>query len=69
MRERSAAAAAQPAVRQRVAGALQRVLDTLIANLETKARAYKNKVSNSKALTRAALAYHPCALRYTRFRT
>ena len=43
MRERSVAAAQQPAVRQRVAGALQRVLDMLVANLDTKARAYKNK--------------------------
>jgi len=43
MRERSVAAAQRGAVRQRVAGALQRVLDTLVANLDTKARAYKNK--------------------------
>jgi len=49
MRERSVAAAQQPAVRQRVAGALQRVLDTLVANLDTKARAYKNKARTSSA--------------------
>lgn len=47
MRERSVAAAQQPAVRQRVAGALQRVLDTLIVNLDTKAKSYKNKASSS----------------------
>ena len=45
MRERSISAAQQPAVRQRVADALQRVLDTLIANLDAKTKTYKNKVN------------------------
>jgi hypothetical protein len=54
MRERSIAAAQQPAVRQRVADALQRVLDTLIANLDAKTKTYKNKVGR-RTLTQSLL--------------
>lgn len=44
MRERSMAAAGDPALVRRMSAAIQRILDLLISNLSTKAKAYKSKV-------------------------
>jgi hypothetical protein len=45
MRERSMAAAGDPALVRRMSKAIQKVLDLLITNLTSKSKAYKSKVS------------------------
>jgi hypothetical protein len=44
MRERSMAAAGDPALVRRMSKAIQKVLDLLITNLTSKSKAYKTKV-------------------------
>jgi hypothetical protein len=74
MRERSMAAAGDPALVRRMSKAIQKVLDLLITNLTSKSKAYKSKVtpailrlSNSKEYPSETSLHRARVLEFSRF--